>query len=268
MPAQSAAGRIEVRVSLNNATNNTLTPPLNYSVYAPPVMSAVSPLTGPALGGTLMSIFGSGFAAVPVGADGSTSMLVRFGAESVPISPIYFNDTVIVCNTSWGSSSSGAGEIVSVALNGASFVGDPNVRFAFTGLHPPALVDVYFTDSTAELVMQFDSQPTNRAGQNGMEPCSQVLAAQTVALLRGTGTAEPLCDWRDDTTYVAYLTYQTQATAGMAIHTLPGVLWPKAFTPPAGGCASALRTRPSPWSLSSRATSVSRQHGRTAPKWW
>ena len=40
-------------------------------------------------------------------------------------------------------------------------------------MHPPALVDTYFGEALTTLVIEFDSQPTNRAQQNGLGPCSQ-----------------------------------------------------------------------------------------------
>ena len=239
LPPQSTAGVVEVRVSLNNATNGTLTRELNFTVYAPPVVSAITPTVGPAAGGTEITVLGSGFTALQGSTAGASAMRVRFGAVSLPTVPHFFDDGVILLNTTWGSSSSVGGEVVSVALNGEDFVGDTGVRFTFTGMHPPVLVDVYFNPSATELVMQFDSQPTNRGQQNGLAPCSFVLMDDTEAVLRGGMETEPLCDWRDDSTYVAFLGHLTNASAGMMVHVRPGVLWPRGWEPPSGGCGSS-----------------------------
>ena len=52
------------------------------------------------------------------------------------------------------------------------------------GLHKPALLEVYFPqDAATTLQLVFDSQPTNRAGMNGLGDCSQILDASTVEQL-------------------------------------------------------------------------------------
>ena len=55
-------------------------------------------------------------------------------------------------------------------------------RFAFKGLHKPAIVEVYFPPEATSLIVRFDVQPTNRAGMNGVDDCSMVLADATVAM--------------------------------------------------------------------------------------
>ena len=66
-----------------------------------------------------------------------------------------------VCCVRWGLKSD-AGQPVRVSLNGVSYAGEGNIRFQFIGLHPPQLVDAYFSRDLTSLVMQFDSQPTNQ----------------------------------------------------------------------------------------------------------
>ena len=91
-------------------------------------------------------------------------------------------------------------------------------------------------EDATTLQIRFDSQPTNRAGMNGLSPCEQVLANGTVQTLRGTATEPPLCDWQDDSTLVAYLTMFTDASPGMKVAVLGGVLWPRSWT---GSCSDA-----------------------------
>ena len=79
------------------------------------------------------------------------------------------------------------------------------------------LVDVYFPAAATTLVIQFDRQPTNRAGMNGQQPCALILSAPTVATLRGDAAAAPLCAWTDASTLVAYLTKFTHAGPGMGV---------------------------------------------------
>ena len=67
------------------------------------------------------------------------------------------------------------GQLVSIALNGQTFTAETPLRYAFLGLHRPALIEVFFPSEATSLIVLFDSQPTNRAGMNGLEPCSHVL---------------------------------------------------------------------------------------------
>ena len=109
------------------------------------------------------------------------------------------------------------------------------------------------------MVVQFDEQPTNRAGMLGLSDCSMLLEESTIAILQGDGEESPQCfcdywltrgpqppfpccslhDTRachvrntflagtDDSTVTVYLTTYTYAAPGMAVSVRPYVLWPK-----------------------------------------
>ena len=79
------------------------------------------------------------------------------------------------------------------------------------------------------------TKPTNRAGMNGIGPCSSVLDDSTATQLKGTAAADASCYWKDDSTLVAQLTMESLATSGMAVGVRPNVLWPKAWPYP-GSC--------------------------------
>ena len=108
-------------------------------------------------------------------------------------------------------------------------------RFAFTGLHAPALVDAHFDEGGTMLLIRFDDQPTNRGGMNGVGACASVLDDDTSALLQGTSPVPAECYWTDDTTLIAQLTMHSMATGGMRVGLKPGTLWPLAWTYP-GSC--------------------------------
>ena len=52
-------------------------------------------------------------------------------------------------------------------------------------------LEAYFPPEAATLIVQFDSQPTNRAGMNGLDACSRVLDSPTVAAIQGTASSPP-----------------------------------------------------------------------------
>ena len=138
-----------------------------------------------------------------------------------------------MCVSTWGEESD-AGQPVAVSLNAASFgtrAGSTIPRFFYYGLHPPAIVQAYFSIDATTILIRFDAQATNRAGMNGIGPCNQVLDDATSLQLQGTATAPALCDWIDDSTLFVQLTYQTSATGGMAITLRPNVLWPASWSP-------------------------------------
>ena len=54
-----------------------------------------------------------------------------------------------------------------------------------SGLHKPALLEAYFP-TAAVTIIRFDPQPTNRAGMNGVGPCSQVLDDATILQLKAS----------------------------------------------------------------------------------
>lgn len=76
-------------------------------------------------------------------------------------------------------------------------------KFSFLGLHPPAMLEAYFTPDSTTLIIRFDAQPTNRAGMNGVRACSTVLDHATASQLKGTAVDDASCYWADDSTLVA-----------------------------------------------------------------
>ena len=177
LPPLGAAGSFGVTVSLNNGTAGTFSvDSVPFEAYYPPYLSAVSPVEGDAQGGTTVTVFGRGFLALSVDAATRAGLLrCRFGGvEAATVQPLSHTDTQVVCVTPWGE---GEGQPVRIALNSHSFrsrkaatIGSPPTTetdgpsFMFKGLHPPALVEAYFTPDSTTLVIRFDSQVRVLAG--------------------------------------------------------------------------------------------------------
>ena len=192
----------------------------------------------------MVTLSGSGFSALSStdAALRASNLRCRFGATVQQTAPSFHNDTHIVCIATWGEESM-AGQPVTLSLNGgASFAyaaASVLPRFFYEGLHPPAMVEVFFKEDATLLVVRLDSQPTNRAGMNGVGPCSQIFDDNTSATLRGTGTAEATCAWFSDTVVFAQLTMATAASSvGMTVTLREGVLWPRSWEYP-GTCDGA-----------------------------
>ena len=229
LPAFASPRSLQVQLSLSGGANGTYTSsaPMPYGVYTPPVVLRVEPSAGDANGGTVVSIHGFGFTAL------HEDYLVQrralrcsFGGTVQPTQPNYHNDTFILCVTTWGSEAPD-GLRVGVALNGETFATNEEVRFRFFGLYKPNVVDVYFPPEATSLIIQFDQQPTNRAGMAGLAECSLLLKANTIATLQGSDSEPPKCFWTDDSTVTVLLTTYTYATPGMDMQVRNSVLWPK-----------------------------------------
>jgi hypothetical protein len=155
--------------------------------------------------------------------------------SSEKTTPIFISDTEIHCPTVWGAESV-TGQPVSVTLNGLSFtpaeLGAP--RFFFVGLHAPALVDVYFSQDATRLIVQLDSQATNRGDANGNVACDSLLSDATATQLKGAAAAQADCGWESDTKLIVYLTLETAAAPGMLVQLRPSIIWPRSWT---GTCA-------------------------------
>ena len=96
---------------------------------------------------------------------------------------------------------------MTVSLNSIGFDAMPNTtvpRFFYQGLHPPAIVEVFFPIEATTIVIRFDAQATNRAGMNGVDR-GQVLDDATADILKGEASEEALCDWFDDTSMFVQL---------------------------------------------------------------
>ena len=252
LPAIGAAGVVTVTVSLSAGRAGTFSADAApFTAYVPPYVAAVFPTEGDAKGGTLVTVTGLGFGALST--DPATRMshlrcaFTTAAGPSASVQALSHSDTQVVCETSYGSGA----QPVSIAMNSESFVSRPSAdgtsgaqdgmatsapTFTFVGLHPPSLVDVYFSIEGTTLVVRFDEQPTNRAGMNGIDLCENVLDDATVDTLKGSASAPPFCYWVDDSTLVVQLTVFTRAAGGMTVGIRPGVLWPKAWSHP-GECS-------------------------------
>ena len=242
-PTLLEGASVDIQVSLNQGAQGTFTGAKALELFPSPMITGVEPNGGPAAGGTIVTITGSGFTSLSEDAAVRTSqMRCRFGAIVQPAPPISHTDTEVVCTSTIGPQMP---VVVSVALNGQAFAPSEET-FKFKGFHKPVIIEVYFQQSATKIVLVFDDQATNRAGMNGLEACSSILDAATVATVQGTATEPPECEWEDDVTLVIYLSERTQAAPGMAVGIIAGVLWPKEAaesqqdcTAPGNLCASA-----------------------------
>ena len=229
LPAFASPRSFRVQLSLSGGSNGTYTDsaPIPFGVYHQPVVLRVEPSEGDANGGSIVSIHGLGFTAL------NDDYLVQrralrcsFGGTVHPMQPKFHNDTFVLCVTTWGSETP-EGLKVGVALNGEAFATNEEVRFRFFGLYQPNVVDVYFPPEATSLIIQFDDQPTNRAGMSGLAECSLLLEASTIAILQGSDPESPKCFWTDDSTVTVFLTTYTYAAPGMNVQIRSSVLWPK-----------------------------------------
>ena len=233
----SPVSNLSISLSLNNGTAGTFSPDVHpFVVYQHAVLTGVFPAEGDANGGNMVTIFGSGFTALSSDIDHTRETLrCKFGPTVQTLAPTWMNATAVSCMTTWGVENPD-GLPVAIALNGQSFdtSGDA-VRYVFKGLHKPALLEAYFPTAAASIIIRFDPQPTNRAGMNGVGPCSQVLDDATILQLQGTSKDAPKCAWLDDVTLEAKLDLYTSAVPGMTIGLRANRIWPKAWAYP-GSC--------------------------------
>ena len=230
-----------VAISLNGGAAGSFSTGLGFSTFSPPYLASVSPMSGDAKGGTRVTLSGMGFTAFAPAdhALRSSFMRCKFGDVVQNEPPLSHSDTEVVCSTTWGKHGA---QPVSLALNGVSFATRAtsttsaslaNVsalpHFTFLGSHRPSLIDVRFDEESTRLILNFDAQPTNRGGMNGVTACRVVLDDATTAQLQGTSNSDAMCDWLDDSTLVAFLSASTAAAAGMTVTIRPKVLWPKDY---------------------------------------
>ena len=228
MPPMASPRTVEVTVSLNNATNGTIpTSSVSFAYYQVPTLLTLTPASGNAMGGTRVTISGYGGHFEGISAANVTSrqyLRVKFGEVIQPQPVLSLTPHELVVEAPWGQSGEA---FVTIALNGISFaVTGTKLHFTYFGLHAVQLIDAYFPVTATKLIIQFDAQPTNRAGMNGQRPCATILSDATVQVLRGSSDAAPLCAWTDDSTLEAFLTKYTDAGPGMTIEVLPDKIWP------------------------------------------
>jgi len=108
-------------------------------------------------------------------------MRVAFGGV-VATAPLFANETHVIVAAPWGYAGFAS---VTISLNAQQFSSPAGVEFEFVGLHAPELLGAAFGPAGTQLVLTFDSQPTNRGGMAGVAPCTLVLDAATVATIRG-----------------------------------------------------------------------------------
>lgn len=136
--AFASPGVAGVSVSLNAGSPGTFSADeLFVNAYQPPTITEISPLSGDADGGELVTVFGSGF-------DSSCASELRcvFGGVLQPQAPSVINDSRVECLTTWGQSTS-TGEGVSVGLSmdqGITFHTNSLVHFDFRGFHRPQVL--------------------------------------------------------------------------------------------------------------------------------
>lgn len=227
---------VAIQVSLNQGVDGTFTEPKVLELFSSPFITGVEPVSGPAAGGTIVTITGSGFTSLSEDEAVRTSqMRCQFGTIVQPAPPISHTDTEVVCTTTIGPQMP---VVVSVALNGQAFAPSEEV-FTFKGYHKPQIIEAFFHESATKIVLVFDNQDTNRAGMNGLEACSSILDVGTVAAIQGVSRDPPECEWEDDVTLVIYLSERTEAAPGMAVGIIAGVLWPKEAAATQSDCTAA-----------------------------
>ena len=64
LPAFESTGEVSIALSLNNGTDGTFTSAHTMRVYTQPTLESIEPVSGGALGGTLVTITGTGFDAL------------------------------------------------------------------------------------------------------------------------------------------------------------------------------------------------------------
>ena len=119
---------------------------IDWTAYAPPVVTGVVPFEGDANGGTTVTVVGTGFTAFSSSYSLRRQLLrCRFGGEVQYELPSYHNDTAIVCVTTWGAESP-SGTLVTVSLDGVTFSSSSTARFYYIGLHKPSVLEAFFPE--------------------------------------------------------------------------------------------------------------------------
>lgn len=205
---------------------------LSYRLYEQPTISMITPILGPSIGGTPVTVHGAGFAALAASDASVRSAYLRcaFG-DVAPVPTVSISDSAVVCNASWGTVTvpDHVGVPFALALNALSYtppassVGAP--RFYYYGTRPPELVAAHFAPDGGSLIVRFDVLPTDRGGKrNGLFACAELLEASTAEAMRGAAAAPAQCGWSDDSTLVVHLTALTNAAAGMAVRVRAGAV--------------------------------------------
>ena len=113
-------------VSLNNGTGGAYSlDAAAFRYYHAPYLASITPARGSAQGGTLITLTGKGFTALAPADAALRSRFLRckFGTEVQKSPTVSHTDSVLVCNSTWGSEGA---QPVSVALNGVGFYNRAN----------------------------------------------------------------------------------------------------------------------------------------------
>ena len=207
---------VTAAVSLNGGREDTISiSKAGFSVYNPPVITALYPTTGSAFGGYPVTLYGTGFSGLSTNPVTIVEYLrVAFGIAVQPL-PVLINGTYIVVQAPPGLQRA-KGTPIRIALNGVAFSTTDKV-FEYVGESPPRLYGTHFTQDGSRLIVRFDGMPTNKGGMIGDGACALILDEWTATQLKGTAEENVRCGWEDELTLVAYLTMFTNATVGMRI---------------------------------------------------
>ena len=137
-PTLLEGASVDIQVSLNQGAQGTFTGAKALELFPSPMIAGVEPNGGPAAGGTIVTITGSGFTSLSEDAAVRASqMRCRFGAVVQPAPPISHTDTEVVCTSTIGPQMP---VVVSVALNGQAFAPSEET-FKFKGFHKPVIIE-------------------------------------------------------------------------------------------------------------------------------
>lgn len=197
--APAYAGARVVDVTVTTAAGQST--PLEAGKYSyGPSVTAVSPVSGPASGGTLVTLTGTGF---------SGATLVKFGSE--PAAVISLSDTRITVISP--AHASGAVDVLVTTSAGTSQA-SPTARFTYAGLpavtgltpdHGPAVggttVTITGTDFSGATAVRFGASPAtsfvvvSATTITAVTPAGSGTVPVTVVTPMGTSLAGPACQY-------------------------------------------------------------------------
>ena len=137
-PSQlSTGGATLVPANLIAGTTTTLNGPLGVAVKAPPTVSSLSPTTGPATGGTTVTITGTGFTSgstVDFGSSAATSVTDISPFELTVVAPAGSGIVTVTVSTFAGTSATSSADQYTYVSTGYDLVGSDGGVFVF---NPP-----------------------------------------------------------------------------------------------------------------------------------
>ena len=134
-PSQlSTGGATLVPANLIAGTTTTLNGPLGVAVKAPPTVSSLSPTTGPATGGTTVTITGTGFTSgstVNFGSSAATSVTDISPFELTAVAPAGSGIVTVTVSTFAGTSATSSADQYTYVSTGYDLVGSDGGVFVF-----------------------------------------------------------------------------------------------------------------------------------------